>query len=585
MPTLRYAGDEAPVDLDDLDADIRAGRVPGHAELRHAPWTGSSFLRLDSIPALADALDSPHARLATHLGTEPGPVGWLVPLVVVSLAGVVQLVLLVAGVAFGETGRRLFRLYEGGATGLDPLVFEGAWWSPVASQLVHAGPGHLLPNLAVLGYAGWRVNRAVGDGAFAAICGASVLGGVTAVTLFQDLPVIGSSILGYGLWGAQVAVGFRFGDAIPPERRGNYGFGTLPVLVLLFVGGLQNAQASHLGHLGGLAGGVLATLLLTPDAAVPRVDQVARRRRLLAVGLGLLLAPSLLGPLVRTVPWIALGWPTDTLVEEPGVLLALPGRLARHAVTVGPMEGWGTSAASDEALFVGLDRPRTADDLAALWAARTGLSVEPVEPPGVLLEGWESTSLLGRDDEGRPDTWVELHRRTLGEVVQEVGWVVEARTTWGGRVVPGRRAAAFRRVAASAVGGLPGSTVAAEERWQRGRDQPAAVMGYAAELVRCGLVGRADEVLGGYEDGREAGGVVAARLELWRQHGLDGDEAWLVGRMERFPGDLLLQVHGVEWLAERGRCAVARDRVAELQARASSPEVDALAGVVGACVE
>ena len=72
-PYLNRGGDTAPVDLNDLDDDIRWGRVPGSARLRYPPWTGERFLALDEISELADALDSPGARLAATLRSAPFP--------------------------------------------------------------------------------------------------------------------------------------------------------------------------------------------------------------------------------------------------------------------------------------------------------------------------------------------------------------------------------------------------------------------------------------------------------------------------------------------------------------------------------
>ena len=55
---LRDAEGITPVDIADLEEDLRQGRLSGAFLLRYAPWTGEEFKRLRDIPELKEALDS-----------------------------------------------------------------------------------------------------------------------------------------------------------------------------------------------------------------------------------------------------------------------------------------------------------------------------------------------------------------------------------------------------------------------------------------------------------------------------------------------------------------------------------------------
>ena len=44
MAELKHDGATVPVDLQDLDERVRIGVLPATAELRHAPWTGESWI-------------------------------------------------------------------------------------------------------------------------------------------------------------------------------------------------------------------------------------------------------------------------------------------------------------------------------------------------------------------------------------------------------------------------------------------------------------------------------------------------------------------------------------------------------------
>ena len=140
--------------------------------------------------------------------------------------------------------------------GWGSTVLDGQWYSPISAQLLHLSVVHFWINCAVICYCGLRVERILGQQGLAQVLlMASALGGLF-VCLGSERPVVGSSILGFGLLGAQVALGFRYSNSILPSLRWHYGWVTFLVFASIQIFGLQSAQVSHLGHLGGFIGGL-----------------------------------------------------------------------------------------------------------------------------------------------------------------------------------------------------------------------------------------------------------------------------------------------------------------------------------------
>ena len=145
---LRHDGDEYPVDLADLDETIRSGALPGDAELKHPPWTGSSFHRLRDIPALRDALDAPDARFADYL-RQRRPT-WLTGAVAVLVMATAMFQSSLAGSDASWATARLQRTFHQWMIGLEPTLLDGRWWTVWASQLSHADLLHALFNVPII---------------------------------------------------------------------------------------------------------------------------------------------------------------------------------------------------------------------------------------------------------------------------------------------------------------------------------------------------------------------------------------------------------------------------------------------------
>ncbi len=166
--------------------------------------------------------------------------------------------------------------------GWSHVLLDDHWWAPWTSQFLHGSKGHLFSNLLLLFFLGAQVERALGTWGMLAVLQLGLLGGSLLILFLGNDPVIGASIWLYALWGAVFMIGWRFEEGIPHAQRFGYGWWSFLLFVPVYVLQLHLDALSHLGHLGGLLGGVLAVALLRHGFRVA-----------LCSGVGLLLLPFL----------------------------------------------------------------------------------------------------------------------------------------------------------------------------------------------------------------------------------------------------------------------------------------------------
>jgi hypothetical protein len=94
---MRDADGVSPVDITDLEEEIRQGRISDALQLRYSPWTGEGFLPLNQIPELREALDSPNACFAQHMRAPGFPKASTALTVLMVVAGLLNLWLLFRG--------------------------------------------------------------------------------------------------------------------------------------------------------------------------------------------------------------------------------------------------------------------------------------------------------------------------------------------------------------------------------------------------------------------------------------------------------------------------------------------------------
>jgi hypothetical protein len=387
---LQADGETCPIDPGQLEEEVRRGLVLPVARVHYPPWTGEGWLRVDELPALAEALEAPPARLGQSLRAWTPPVVTGLLVLILLLCGVVQMVVAVLA------PERLEGLFAALSVGTGGLVLDGRPWTPWTSQLIHAGPIHMIANFPIIAYCGFRAERALGHGGVAIVTAAAVAVGALFISLFSTVPVLGSSIIGYGLWGAQIAAGFRFGDELPPAQRKYYGWGNLVFFIPLF------------------AAGILAV--------------AGRARRNFGAALLIGLSPSVIGLAAGLAPRLSHGpWETVTH-EEAGYSLSLPADMADHPMRLAGLRAWVVETTDEEAVFAGLSFASDLadfEDPASFWGERLGGTFQLAAAPDPLQPGWDARAFSRPAGDDLPALRVVEQRLLRGHYMLRVGYTLD----------------------------------------------------------------------------------------------------------------------------------------------------------------
>jgi membrane associated rhomboid family serine protease len=156
----------------------------------------------------------------------------------------------------GVTDPRDSWVYQQGVL-FGPFVDAGDWWRLVTSGFLHRDPAHLLLNMVGLFFLGHLLEPRLGAVRYLALYFASLLAGSLGVMLLSpESYTIGASGAVFGLMGAVFYLLRRQG--VDPMRTA---IGPILIINVLFTFA-YSATISVGGHLGGLAGGLLAAFLL-----------------------------------------------------------------------------------------------------------------------------------------------------------------------------------------------------------------------------------------------------------------------------------------------------------------------------------
>jgi membrane associated rhomboid family serine protease len=137
-----------------------------------------------------------------------------------------------------------------------PAVANGDWWRLITSAFLHANLIHIAFNMYFLWFVGSAVETAIGRGRFLAIYLVSGLAGSAGALVFTPTsPTVGASGALFGVLGAAVVL----------ERQRNYVLGgsALALVVINLILSFSLSNISVGGHIGGLIGGILCTLVLS----------------------------------------------------------------------------------------------------------------------------------------------------------------------------------------------------------------------------------------------------------------------------------------------------------------------------------
>jgi membrane associated rhomboid family serine protease len=137
-----------------------------------------------------------------------------------------------------------------------PFVAAGDWWRLITSAFLHASLLHIAFNMYFLWFVGSAVEQALGRGRFLMIYFVSALAGSAGALVFSaDKPTVGASGALFGLLGAALIL----------ERQRNFVLGgsALALIVINLILSFTLNNISVGGHIGGLIGGILCTLVLS----------------------------------------------------------------------------------------------------------------------------------------------------------------------------------------------------------------------------------------------------------------------------------------------------------------------------------
>ena len=191
--------------------------------------------------------------------------------------------------------RNALTLIQFGAYSHRLVVYDGEYWRLITHTFLHGGSLHLLLNMGVLFIVGNLLERLYGGSRFLILYLISAIGGSLATLYFvRDAPSVGASGAIFGLMGALVALGLRHKNQLPRRRNQVFALGLLPFIAFDIFLGFVIPHINNAAHIGGLAVGFTAGLILTPVINTNR-ESDPKAIQALASGLtGMVLACSAL---------------------------------------------------------------------------------------------------------------------------------------------------------------------------------------------------------------------------------------------------------------------------------------------------
>ncbi len=138
-----------------------------------------------------------------------------------------------------------------------PLVDHGDWWRLITAAFLHASIIHIAFNMLALWWIGAPVEQYLGRARFIGLyLVAGLAGSAGALVTSPTIPVVGASGAIFGILGAMLILEW--------QATGRLGGNAMTLIVInLVIGFAYNGAGGNIsigGHVGGLIGGILATL-------------------------------------------------------------------------------------------------------------------------------------------------------------------------------------------------------------------------------------------------------------------------------------------------------------------------------------
>jgi len=159
-----------------------------------------------------------------------------------------------------------------------PLVANGQWWRSLSYGFVHVGLIHLLLNVAVLARLGGYLENQIGAVKYLLIYFISMLAG-SLLSLYVHPYVVSAGASGaiFGLMGCQLVALLRLWKEMPKRQLLELAISYVLLLGLYIVIGSFIPIVDNFGHIGGLLGGIIASVVLLPlneDNKLPNLFNV-----------------------------------------------------------------------------------------------------------------------------------------------------------------------------------------------------------------------------------------------------------------------------------------------------------------------
>jgi membrane associated rhomboid family serine protease len=166
-----------------------------------------------------------------------------------------------------------------------PRTTNGQWWRLLTATFIHIGIIHLGMNMYVLWSAGRLVERLFGNvGFLVAYLAAGFAGSLASVVWNPYLTCAGASGAVFGVYGALLGFLVRQEKSIPQATLQALGRNAIVFLGYNLLYGMTAKGIDMSAHIGGLAGGFLAGLVLAHPLTREEVLRRPRRNVALAVG-------------------------------------------------------------------------------------------------------------------------------------------------------------------------------------------------------------------------------------------------------------------------------------------------------------
>lgn len=148
-------------------------------------------------------------------------------------------------------------LRQFGASGAVPVFIDGMWWTVLSAAWLHGGVLHILFNMLWVRHLAPVTAELYGTSRTIIIYTVASIAGFLLSTLFRIPVTVGASAPIFGLLGAQVAYGRRWGSS-------RIGGQAMTYAVILFVFGFIYPNVDNYAHAGGFLGGFIVAWILNP---------------------------------------------------------------------------------------------------------------------------------------------------------------------------------------------------------------------------------------------------------------------------------------------------------------------------------